>query len=153
MTPTTEKSTLLENELQEGLISHLMSAVKPEANRLDHDSPALFNAFYALGKRGWLIPKAPERWQGLGLSGLDYQQFQRTVARYSGALAFLQTQHQSAASLLLASENEALQQQYLPGMATGAQRLGVGFSQLRRRPAPLTARAVAGGYRLNGQVP
>ncbi|MGB3670224.1 MAG: acyl-CoA dehydrogenase family protein [Phormidesmis sp.] len=153
MTPTTEKSTLLENELQEGLISHLMSAVKPEANRLDHDSPALFNAFYALGKRGWLIPKAPERWQGLGLSGLDYQQFQQTIARYSGALAFLQTQHQSAASLLLASDNEALQQRYLPGMAIGAQRLGVGFSQLRRRPAPLTARAVAGGYRLNGQVP
>jgi len=153
MTPTTQKSTLLANELKEGLISHLMSAVKPKANRLDHDSPTLFDAFYALGARGWLIPKAPGHWQGLGLSGLDYQQFQQTIARCSGALAFLQTQHQSAASLLLASDNEALQQRYLPGMATGAQRLGVGFSQLRRRPAPLTARAVAGGYRLSGQVP
>ncbi len=153
MTPAPAKSTLLAEQLEGALIAHLNAAVKPNANHLDNNSPALFDAFYALGARGWLIPKAPERWQGLGLTGLGYQQFQQTVARYSGALAFLQTQHQSAASLLLASDNVALQRQYLPEMATGAKRLGVGFSQLRRRLKPLSAKAVAGGYRLSGQVP
>jgi len=33
--------------------------------------------------------------------------FQELVARYSGALAFLQTQHQSAAAMLVQSQNES----------------------------------------------
>ncbi len=157
-TPKNISEDILEKAAQKSPLigeieSYLIAAVKPNANYLDHDSAALSDAFHALGDRGWLMPRAPERWHGLGLSSLDYQQFQRTVARYSGALAFLQTQHQSAASLLLSSGNEALQQRYLPGMATGAQRLGVGFSQLRRQSQPFRAEAVAGGYRLSGQVP
>ncbi|MBE9060754.1 acyl-CoA dehydrogenase family protein [cf. Phormidesmis sp. LEGE 11477] len=90
---------------------------------------------------------------GLGLDGQEYQQFQSAIARCSGALAFLQTQHQSAASLILSGENEALKQRYLPQMATGDRCVGVGFSQLRRQPAPLRADPIADGYRLSGQVP
>jgi len=149
MTPTLNKNDVLNGELE----TYLKEAVQPIASQIDTESDALFESFRALGKWGWLTPKNPTNFGGLGLSSAEYQKFQSTVARYSGALAFLQTQHQSAASLLLSSENESLKQTYLPGMATGDVRLGVGFSQLRRRPAPLNATATEGGYRLAGVFP
>lgn len=135
------------------LNTYLRSTVAPRANRLDSDAAALFESFHGLGKKGWLAPKNAQAFGGLALSSDEYQTFQQAIARYSGALAFLQTQHQSAASLIASSQNKALRQKYLPGMASGEQRLGVGFSQLRRRPAPLGAQIEPDGYRLNGTVP
>ncbi|MGB3788597.1 MAG: acyl-CoA dehydrogenase family protein [Phormidesmis sp.] len=143
----------------EALGTHLNNRVTPVAQQLDRESDRLFSAFLELGEKGWLAPKLPESLANLsgsaelGLGVEEYQQFQSAIACRSGALAFLQTQHQSAASLLLGGENEALKQRYLPEMATGERRIGVGFSQLRRQPPPLRAEVVAGGYRLNGQVP
>ncbi|WP_121968145.1 acyl-CoA dehydrogenase family protein [Leptolyngbya sp. BC1307] len=135
------------------LKDYLAEKVVPIAHQLDQESALLFETFWALGRQGLLIPKIPTALGGLGLDTQAFWQFQSAVARHSGALAFLQTQHQSAASLLLSSENEALRQAYLPAMATGKRRVGVGFSQLRRQPAPLTAQPVPGGYQLRGEVP
>lgn len=145
---TLDKTTVFED-----LEGFLAESVGPRANQLDSDRTALFDAFEQLGDRNWLTPKMPESLGGQNLTAQAYQGFQATLAQYSGALAFLQTQHQSAASLLLTSENDALKAAYLPGMATGIHRIGVGFSQLRRRPAPLVATEVATGYRLTGEVP
>ncbi|MEM9091405.1 MAG: acyl-CoA dehydrogenase family protein [Cyanobacteria bacterium P01_F01_bin.53] len=133
--------------------NYLLAQVLPVANQIDADSSLLFQAFRDMGSKGWLVPKAPTSLGGLGFDTEGYGQFQRLMARHSGALAFLQTQHQSAASLLLASENEALKQAYIPAMAKGKKRVGVGFSQLRRQPPPLLAKRVAGGYALSGEVP
>lgn len=149
MTPTLDKNDVLNGELE----TYLQEFVQPIAYQLDTDTAALFKSFRALGQRGWLAPKMPTELGGLGLSSDEYQQFQGIVARYSGALAFLQTQHQSAASLLMSSDNEGLKQFYLPEVATGEMRLGVGFSQLRRRPAPLNAIPFDGGYRVTGLFP
>ena len=149
MTPTLDKNDVLNGELE----TYLQEFVQPIAYQLDTDTAALFKSFRALGQRGWLAPKMPTELGGLGLSSDEYQQFQGIVARYSGALAFLQTQHQSAASLLMSSDNEGLKQFYLPEVATGEMRLGVGFSQLRRRPAPLNAMPFDGGYRVTGLFP
>ena len=135
------------------LKDYLAEKVVPIANRLDQEPALLFETFWALGRQGLLIPKIPTALGGLGLDTQAFWQFQSAVARHSGALAFLQTQHQSAASLLLSGENEALRQVYLPAMATGEKRVGVGFSLLRRQPAPLTAQPVPGGYQLRGEVP
>ena len=64
----------------------------------------------------------------------------------------MQSQHQSAGSLLAKSSNEALKQEYLPRMGTEAL-VGVGFSQLRRRGEPaVSAIAATGGYRITGSV-
>lgn len=135
------------------LKDYLSEQVVPVAHRLDQESALLFEAFGELGARGLLVPKSPPAFGGMGLDTQAFWQFQSIVARHSGALAFLQTQHQSAASFLLAGENEALRQAYLPAMSAGKKRVGVGFSQLRRQPPPLTAEPVAGGYRLQGKVP
>lgn len=137
----------------DGLHTYLTEQVTLVAQQLDREAQALFEAFEMLGSLGLLTPKAPTTRGGMGFDTQAYWQFQSLVARYSGALAFLQTQHQSAASFLLASENKALQTDYLPAMALGERRVGVGFSQLRRHPCPLQAQAVEGGYRLSGEVP
>ena len=135
------------------LKDYLDRQVTPVASRLERESKLLFEAFQGLGDHGLLIPKVPESMGGLGLDTPAFWQYQSLMARHSGTLAFLQTQHQSAASFLRSSENKTLVDAYLPAMATGAKRLGVGFSQLRRQPSPLQAVQTSGGYRLNGEVP
>lgn len=132
----------------------LRQQVAPDANRMDWDAIALKSAFHGLGSHSWLALRVPPTWQGAGVSDDHFRQFQELVARYSGALAFLQAQHQSAGVFLVRSENESLKQTYLPQMATGQVGVGVGFSHLRRAGKPsLQAIPVTGGYRLQGQVP
>ncbi len=148
-----DKTQLTSSTLQR-FQTYLTDRIAPVAHRLDDDSALLFNAFEAAGHLGLLTPKIPERLGGKGFNTQSFWQFQSLMARYSGALAFLQTQHQSAASFLLASDNKRLQHDYLPAMAIGKKRVGVGFSQLRRRPCPLQAQPMeGGGYLLSGEVP
>jgi kynurenine formamidase/alkylation response protein AidB-like acyl-CoA dehydrogenase len=134
--------------------SFLLKEVAPLANEIDRDPNALFQALRGLGQLDMLALRVPYRWGGKEFSEQTYGSFQELVARYSGALAFVQTQHQSAASMLVASSNALLQEEYLPRMGNGEVLLGVGFSQIRREGDPLTvAVAVPGGYELNGVVP
>ncbi|MEO1429051.1 MAG: cyclase family protein [Cyanobacteria bacterium J06632_19] len=134
--------------------SYLSETIALRAKKIDESPDALFEALRGLGDLNLLALKVPQKWGGKEISGLDYGNFQQLVARYSGALAFLQTQHQSAAGILVAGNNPKLQQKYLPHMGSGEILLGVGFSHLRRRGKPIiTAYKVAGGYRINGVVP
>ena len=134
--------------------SYLIDKVAPKANEIDINSDSLFTALQGLGDLGLLALKVPRKWEGKELNQQDFSEFQELVARYSGALAFLQTQHQGAGSMLANSNNFYLQQEYLPRMGTGELLVGVGFSQLRRQGEPLTkAVPVEGGYQLEGFVP
>jgi alkylation response protein AidB-like acyl-CoA dehydrogenase len=132
----------------------LAGYLQPQAEQLDHDPIALKTAFQWLGGRSLLALRLPTDWGGAGWSDVAFRRFQASLARYSGALAFLQTQHQSAGSLLLQSQNRALQERYLPYLGSGQKSLGVGFSHLRRQGQPaVVAEPVAEGYRLTGTVP
>ena len=135
------------------VVHFLETQVQPVASDLDTSSAALFAMFESASQLGLLTPKAPQEWGGAGLSSTAYQHLQAAIAAHSGALTFLLTQHQSAASFLLATDNEALKAVYLPAMATGKKRVGVGFSHLRRTAPPAIAQPVPGGYRLSGEVP
>ncbi|MBD0302858.1 MAG: acyl-CoA/acyl-ACP dehydrogenase [Tolypothrix sp. T3-bin4] len=129
--------------------SFLLQEVAPKANEIDSNPQALYQALQSLGKLGLLALRSDKQ-----ISGETFGDFQELIARYSGALAFVQTQHQSAAAMLIASSNSALQQAYLKRMGNGEVLMGVGFSQLRRGGEPLTlAIAVPGGYQLDGVVP
>lgn len=133
--------------------SYLKESVAPNAAVIDSDADALQNALLGLAKLDLLALRVPSSWGGLAVSEETFQTFQELVARYSGALAFLQTQHQSAVAMLAQSQNELLQQKYLPQISNGIL-LGVGFSHLRRKGEPIVkAVPVAGGYQLEGFVP
>lgn len=134
--------------------SYLSETVAQRANEIDESPNALFEVLLGLGSLDLLALKVPEAWGGKGFSEVDYGSFQELVARYSGALAFLQTQHQSAAGMLVSGDNSTLQQEYLPLMGSGEVLLGIGFSHLRRQGEPiLTAESVPTGYQFNGVVP
>lgn len=134
--------------------SYLQQTVAPQAQQIDYDWECLGQALRGLGDRALLALRVPKDRGGAGWSEAEFRRFSVMVPRYCGALAFLQTQHQSAASMIASSSNEALKQQYLPRMGNGEVLIGVGFSQLRRRgEPPMKAVPVAGGYKLNGQVP
>ena len=134
--------------------TYFREIVAPQAAAIEREPEALREALQGMGDRALLAIRVPQSWGGSQLSELDFLRFQIMVARYSGALAFLQTQHQSAGSLLEASPNQSLKQEYLPRMARGKVLVGVGFSQLRRRgEPPIKAVPFAGGYHLEGEVP
>lgn len=130
----------------ETAISYLQEFVAPHSASIDGDPMALKQAISGLGDRGLLALQ-------LTASEETFRYFQEAIARYSGSLAFLQTQHQSAAAMLANSPNEALKQEYLPHLANGVCLVGVGFSHLRRYPTPVCAIAADGGYRIDGEVP
>ncbi|WP_211175879.1 cyclase family protein [Brasilonema sp. UFV-L1] len=142
------------HSLLETAKSYLLKEIAPQANEIDHNPNALFHALRGLGELNLMALRVPRYWGGKEVIEQTYGRFQELVARYSGALAFLQTQHQSAASMLVASSNSSLQEKYLPRMSNAQVLLGVGFSQLRRSGESLTvATVVPGGYQLNGVVP
>ncbi|MBE9078873.1 acyl-CoA dehydrogenase family protein [Romeria aff. gracilis LEGE 07310] len=90
------------------LANYLEYQVGPQANALDADTHLLAEAFHGLGQLGLLAVKAPLDLGGFDCDSLDYSRFQALIGRYSGALAFLQTQHQSAAGFLRSGTNAAL---------------------------------------------
>ncbi len=128
--------------------------VSPFANRMDADPEALRQAYRLLGDHNLLALRVGKEFGGPELSEAAFRQFQLMVARTSGALAFLQTQHQSAASMLMKSTNAHLKQRILPKMGDGSVGVAIAFSQLRR-PGPPICRAtpVPGGYNLSGHLP
>lgn len=134
--------------------SFLRDEVFPHSNEIDHDPEALRRALLGLCDRNLMALRRPPEFGGPGLPEPLFREFQETVARYSGALAFLQTQHQTAGKMIAACENAALKSEALLLMGDGRRLIGIGFSQLRRPGKPLlTATENSDGYVLDGTVP
>jgi alkylation response protein AidB-like acyl-CoA dehydrogenase len=135
-------------------VDYLMGEVRPRAQEIDQDVEALKVALQGMCERDLMALKRPAAYGGPAMAEGDFRRFQEEVARVSGSLAFLQTQHQSAVSMLAKSENTSLKDRYLPKMGNGEKLVGIGFSQLRR-PGPPIMRAIRvdGGYQLSGTVP
>jgi alkylation response protein AidB-like acyl-CoA dehydrogenase len=128
--------------------------VRPRANAIDRNLSDLRDALHELGRRGYLGLRIPRDFGGLEFGPLDFRRFQEASARASGALAFLESQHQSASGLIVRSPNAPLRARLLPRLASGAESAAIAFSHLRRSgPPALTAAAVPGGYRLDGHLP
>ncbi len=89
------------------------------------------------------------------VSEIDYFLYQEALARYSGTLAFAQTQHQTATALIARGSNEFLKQKYLPHLSQGQILAGVGFSHLRRPGSPMLRATPCNDadYQLSGCVP
>ncbi|NEQ07202.1 MAG: acyl-CoA/acyl-ACP dehydrogenase [Moorea sp. SIO4E2] len=155
--PDNDQQTLLETAE-----SYLRESVAPLASEIDSAPEVLGKALLGMSvrvasakpNRTFLGLRIPKSWGGLEVSSTTFGYFQQLLARYSGALAFLQMQHQSAGAMIAYSENESLKHQYLPKLAKGQVLVGIGFSQVRRTGnPPVKAIPVDGGYHINGKVP
>ncbi|NJK76378.1 MAG: acyl-CoA/acyl-ACP dehydrogenase [Richelia sp. CSU_2_1] len=134
--------------------TYLQKFVAPQAEIIDTNSEALATAIDGLEARSLLALRVPQYWGGLDIDPETFDRHQESIARYSGALWFLQAQHHSATSMLAASDNEMLKNKDLPAIARGELRLGVGFSHLRRSGNPVvTATPAKDGYLLSGTIP
>jgi alkylation response protein AidB-like acyl-CoA dehydrogenase len=141
-------------ELNRDLHRFQWQEVREKAAAIDQSTAPLGEVIDSMCERGWMALRLGPEWGGPGLSEGDFRDFQIDAARCSGAFAFLQTQHQSAAVMIARSENEALKADILPKMVDGRRLVGVGFSQLRRSGPPIMrATATDGGYLLQGHVP
>jgi alkylation response protein AidB-like acyl-CoA dehydrogenase len=143
-----------DQRMLERLGQFLECEVRPDAERIDWDTAALRSALEGLCRLELMALKRPIAFGGPELTEIGFQNFNEQIARYSGALAFLQTQHQGVVGMISNSSNEALKSEYLPQMADGRKLVGVGFSQLRRPGPPIMrAEPAEDGYLLNGHVP
>ncbi len=133
---------------------YLQTEIAPKANLIDFQVEELKFALEELGDRNLLALRVPKIWGGADLDPLTFYAFQELLAQYSGALAFLQTQHQSAGAMIAKSTNEDLHHAYLPHMGKGQKGVGIGFSHLRRETnPPLKAIAIKNGYQFHGHIP
>lgn len=136
------------------LADRVLGGIAPRAQEIDLDPEAVKWAWQLLADNKLVALRISEEYGGSAISEKLFRRFQELVAQTSGSLAFLQTQHQSAASLISRSENRELKNAYLPAMVDGRKALGIGFSQLRRPGPPImTAEPAGDGYILNGEVP
>lgn len=145
----TKRSATLERAL-----AFLHERVAPVANELDRSNHCLSEVVKEMGGEGLLALKRPAEYGGPAMAEDEFRIFQEEAARASGSFAFLQTQHQSAVSILSAHADETLKRAYLPHMHNGERLVGIGFSQLRRTGEPLVrAEPVEGGVLVSGHVP
>lgn len=135
-------------------VEFLRTEVAPRANEIDQDSEVLREVLRKMGEQGLLALKRPTKYGGPEITEEEFRHFQEEAARASGTFAFLQTQHQSASSLIAGGTNEDLKAEYLPKMHNGERTVGIGFSQLRRHGDPIMrATLTDDGAVLNGHVP
>ncbi|WP_083260350.1 acyl-CoA dehydrogenase family protein [Cyanobacterium sp. IPPAS B-1200] len=137
------------------LEDYLQKNVREKASHLDEDSDLLKQVFFALAKDNplWLSLKLPREWGGLEINKTGCFMAKMMMAKYSGALAFLQAQHQTAVGMLGGCDNEIIKQKYLQDIAKGLSFCGVAFSHLRRvENPPLRAMVDGEGYRLTGNI-
>lgn len=143
-----------DTEILETAVQYLTNEVRPRAQEIDREPEALKKALDGLCALDLMALKRPQSYGGPAIGEHSFRIFQQEVARTSGSLAFLQTQHQSAVGMIAKSENAALKAEYLPKMGNGEKLVGIGFSQLRRPGPPMmTAKSCPGGYLLTGSVP
>lgn len=115
----------------------LLEWVRPRAQILDRDPRALRETFVEMGSRGLLGLRVGNKYGGHGVEDKEFRIFQEHVARNSGILAFLQTQHQSACNFIMQSDSEDLKAFTLPALANGDNYAGIAFSQLRKTGSPV----------------
>lgn len=126
------------------------------ADAIDRDSDILKEILDIMNKinPSFFQLKLAKNWGGFDISNLGFYSWQIMIAKYSGALSFLQTQHQSAIAMLSQSKNDIVKAKYLPKITKENQFCGVGFSHLRREGKPsITAIPTEKGYELTGFVP
>ncbi|MDJ0729016.1 MAG: acyl-CoA dehydrogenase family protein [Crocosphaera sp.] len=146
--------TEYQDHFLDNIESYLQESITPFAFDIDQSSDSLKKALQGLIERSLLSVRIPKSWGGLGLDPETFYLLQELLSQYSGALAFLQLQHQGAVQALVKSENEALKQQYLPKIVEENLLCGLGFSQLRRQGKPMiTATPIQGGYEITGHIP
>jgi alkylation response protein AidB-like acyl-CoA dehydrogenase len=128
------------------LAKFLETKISPISNKLDYDSNLLQDSFSQLAKLGGLKLLIPEAFGGWGGKRIDWINYNILMAKYSGALLFLQAQHQFAISQLIKLPDNHNIQQIFHSTNT----LGIALTAKRNL---LKISVTDQGYLISGKLP
>ncbi|WP_308256596.1 hypothetical protein [Geminocystis sp. GBBB08] len=151
-----DKLTELDEDILQQGEDFLAKEVLLKGFTIDKDSNVLKDIFKKMNDFNphFFRLKLAENWGGINISNLGFYSWQIMMAKYSGALSFLQIQHQSAIEMLSQSKNNIVKEKYLSKIIKENLFCGVGFSHLRRKGKPsVMAIPIEKGYELTGFVP
>jgi alkylation response protein AidB-like acyl-CoA dehydrogenase len=134
----------------EDLAERLLFPAALETDASDHVPRAHLDALAEAGLYGVV---GPPEYGGLGA---DLRTLCSVVEALAGgclSTTFVWIQHQTPVRSIAASKNEALRQEWLPKLCSGETRAGIALGGLRAGPAQIEATRMAGGWRLDGDVP
>jgi alkylation response protein AidB-like acyl-CoA dehydrogenase len=131
---------------------------RPRAEAADREKPGpsgiVAENIRLLADCGYFGLGIDPRYGGMGADDWTRREFTEIVASACGVTAFTQQQFHSGGGFAGSSLSGSLKEELLPRLASGESICGVAFSHLRRRGKPLvTARAVDGGFIVNGKAP
>lgn len=125
----------------------------PAALEVDRTGVVPDGHFRLLADEGFYGVAAPPERGGSGIPFPDFLTALEILAGGCLATTFTWMQHHSVLFGLMATENTALRQEYLPGAVSGRLRAGVAFAGAIPQPPRLWARRVDGGFVLSGEAP
>jgi hypothetical protein len=134
----------------ENLNDFLETKISPISNELDHDFALLNDCFLQLSEIGGLKLLIPELQGGLGGERIDWITYNIQMAQYSGALLFLQAQHQFAiAQLKKLSVNNKIQDLF-NSVSETKKTFGIALAAKRNL---LKVTSTEQGYLISGRLP
>ncbi len=131
-------------------LSPLLSQYEPFAYQLDQDPKLLGQAYEDLVEIGGLRLLIPESCGGLGGERQEWIRYNIEMAGCSGALLFLQAQHQFTVDILNRLLPDERISQALCHLAEKNEGVGIAVSSSRKN---LVAQRQSGGWELSGELP
>lgn len=129
----------------------LIRHVAPLAATMDRDPEVLRNVFDAFKRQHGLTIRLPAREGGHCLSEQGFARFRIELARYGGALSFLQAQHQVAVTWLTKSPQQDQIRPFYQRILQDGMALGIGFQSPRHQAFETKQEGTT--YVLNGDIP
>ena len=129
----------------------LIEEAAPKAGAMDRDGDVLRAAFEGFKQKQGLLVQMPAAYGGRPLSAPGFATFRMLLARYAGALSFLQAQHQVAVSWLVRAPGHHRPRQALDEISNAGLTLGIGF--LSPRHQAFEIKRSGDVYVLSGEVP
>lgn len=140
--------------VQKQLEEFLLREVFPFSNDIDQNPDLLLKALHRMAELDLLALNRPTEFGGPALSTKEYSACREMMAKTSGALAFLQTQHHTAGRIIADSNNQTRKKEYLPYLSDGKKLLAISFAQLRMKErCPIVATEKDDKFILNGILP
>ena len=129
----------------------LSQRVASAASQMDRDSDVLQAVFDDFKRQCGLTIRIPYQEGGKFLSDQGFIKFRIQLARYCGALSFLQAQHQVAVTWLTQSPNQNQIRHWYHAILQQDTALGIGFISPRRKSFDVQQAGAA--YTLSGEIP
>jgi hypothetical protein len=145
MTPHEEQDYL------EQISAFLSQRAAPMASHMDHEAQAVRDIFAEFALQRGLTVRIPPDAGGCFLSEAGFATFRIQLARYCGALSFLQAQHQVAVSWLAKSPAPHLVRPLYRKILQEHLALGIGF--LSPRHSAFEVQQHGATYVLSGEIP